>query len=89
MSAGELFGKLAICSMLQLLWANKFHTQVCCVEQKNDYVPIDFSKWIWYKEMKLEYSLEPIASSLATQKRNIYKSVKSKLQNALKEKMNL
>ena len=39
--------------------------------------------------MKLEYSLEPIASSLATQKRNIYKSVKSKLQNALKEKMNL
>ena len=37
----------------------------------------------------LQYSVGPIASSLATPEGNNFKSVKSKLQNALKEKMSL
>ena len=37
----------------------------------------------------LRYSRGPTASSFTTPERNIFKSVKSKLQNALEEKMSL
>ena len=41
------------------------------------------------KKELLQYSLSPIAWSLVTPEGNILKSVKSKLQNALEEKMSL